>query len=199
MTASPSISYAYRPRPTAGPIQYRLEDGVLRIDAGRRLDDVRLSGIESVRLFHAPNSLTRHGYKALIRLADGKSATLSNVTWSGVARFERQDEAYSRFMVELCRQVKAANPRASFHAGRSMPLWLMSLAAALAVVGAIVWLAAIALREGHRDAALVAGAVLALAAWQVEPLIRLNRPRPFSPEAPPAELLPGRPDDPPQA
>ncbi len=191
MTAPDDIHYGYRPRPTASPVQYRLGATTLRIDAGRRFDDVRLSGIESVRIFHAPNSLTRHGYKTVLRLKDGKSATVSNVTWNGIARFERQDAAYSRFVAALCQAVAAANPQATFTAGRPLPLWLLSLVAAIGLTIGIVWLAVVALQAGQRDAALVMGAILALAAWQVEPLIRLNRPRPFRPDDPPAELLPG--------
>jgi hypothetical protein len=47
-----------------------------------------------------------------------------------------------------------------------------------------------AVQRGFTDVALLGGLFAAIGVWQIEPMVRLNKPRAFSPESPPPDLLP---------
>jgi hypothetical protein len=46
---------------------------------------------------------------------------------------------------------------------------------------------------GSTSVALLGALFALVGVWQIEPMVRLNKPRPFRPEAPPPELLPSQP------
>jgi hypothetical protein len=47
-----------------------------------------------------------------------------------------------------------------------------------------------AFQLGSTSVALLGGLFAVVGVWQIEPMVRLNKPRTFRPEAPPPELLP---------
>ncbi|MFL5326855.1 MAG: hypothetical protein ACJ8A4_21770, partial [Microvirga sp.] len=60
-------------------------------------------------------------------------------------------------------------------------------AASLVGVAIFMWQA---LRAGANTAALLGGTIAVLGIWQLEPMVRLNRPRDFVPGELPRTLLP---------
>ena len=86
-----------------------------------------------------------------------------------------------------------ANPEARFEAGKSWPVWALTSAVGLASLVAMAILIWRAFQTGATNVAILGVLFAAVGIWQIEPMIRLNKPRPFDPKAPPPELLPRAP------
>jgi hypothetical protein len=156
----------------------------------RRDEAIPYARIEQVRLTYRPANISSHGFRATLTFTDGRTLTFGNLDWMSLVDVRRRDEPYKAFLFELMRRVAAANPRCRFVAGRPAWLWGVTLAA-FGVMGLAFGAFTLqALRNAQYTAAGI-GAFFALAAlFQLTPFITRNRPRPFSPEAPPADLLP---------
>src|SRR4051812_30620535 len=125
-----------------------------------------------------------------VRMRDGKTFAFSSVSFASMVEMRVQGPEYRTFLAALLRAIASASPGARFVAGQPRWRWL----ATAVVTGAmLVGLALVAWRSFQARAAGTAPlgvGVMGLGVWQLEPMVRLNRPRPFAPEAPPQELLP---------
>jgi hypothetical protein len=97
---------------------------------------------------------------------------------------------YRAFVKSLCDAIVRANPEARFLAGKPMGLWLPSSVLAGASLFAMAYLVWQAFQMGATSVALLRILLAIVGYWQIEPMIRLNKPRPFRSEALPEELLP---------
>ena len=182
--------YSHAPRPTAAPISFKLETQTLTVDSGRKVDVVQLGAVEQIRLTYEPRSFTQRAYQTQVRMRDGKTFKFSSLHWRSLVEAERLDREYSAFVRALLRAVAGASPGVRFVAGR--PAWAWGVTAALAGgsllgIAYFVWRA---LAAGAHSAALI-GALLGLTGiWQLEPMVRLNKPRAFPADSPPDDLLP---------
>lgn len=183
-------TYTHTPRPTGGPVTFTLNGDRLTVDSGRKVQEVRLGAVEQVRLTYEPRSFGRNAFRVRLRLVDGKSVGFSSLSWKGFVEAERLDADYRAFAAALLREVARANPKARFAAGRPPVVWGLVAALAFASLFAMAFFVWRAFSAGATGAALMGGLFLALGVWQLEPMVRLNRPRPFSADAPPRELLP---------
>ncbi|CAM5770342.1 hypothetical protein [Bosea minatitlanensis] len=189
---APAPSWRQRPKPVGFEILYRLDGDVLEIDRTRAVDRVRLGAVEQVRFVFAPGNISAKGYRTQLRLRDGKSVTFGNLSWRSMTDLDRDDARYHRFVSALAQAIAKANPRARFIGGKPRPIWLgMALVGGLSLA-MIVFFALRAFQEGQTQAGLFALLLLAASAWQVWPLIALNRPRELAPGEVPDELVPGR-------
>lgn len=183
-------TYSHTPKPVGHPIAFRLEGDRLVVDSGRRTDTVALAAVEEVRLTYAPGRLGRSAFATTVRLSDGKTFAFSSVSFSSMVEMRVQGPEYRAFLAALLAAIARASPRARFVAGQPLWRWLISAVVAVAMLFGLVLVAWRAFQTGATGTALVALAVAGLGLWQLEPMVRLNRPRPFAPEAPPPELLP---------
>jgi hypothetical protein len=186
----PIRTYRHSPRPTGSPISFTLEGDRLTVDSGRRLQEVRLGAVEEVRMTYEPCRFAQRAYQTKIRLRDGKSFAFSFLDWKSLIEADRLDPEYRVFARALFDAIALASPQARFVAGR--PRWIWFATAALAASSLLVMMLFIwrALQSGATSAALMGGLFLAAGIWQLEPMVRLNKPRTFRPGAPPADLLP---------
>jgi hypothetical protein len=185
-----TASYAHTPKPVGHPISFRLEGDRLEVDSGRRVDTVALAAVEEVRLTYAPGRLGRSAMSTKVRMRDGKTFAFSSVSFASMVDMRVQGPEYRAFLSALLRAIASASPGARYVAGR--PLWRWSATAAI-TFAMLIGLAFVAWRSfqaGAAGTALLALAVIGLGVWQLEPMVRLNRPRVFAPEAPPPEMLP---------
>lgn len=190
MTTGLPLAYRQNPRPVGFEVSYRLAGGVLVVDTSLKRTDIPLASVAQVRLTYEPRSMAKGIYQAKLRLKDGTTLKLSSVSWKGMMDLRRQDPEYSAFVQALLSGVAAANPNARLLAGKPQLQWAaMAAVAALALVGAalFVWEA---LRSGAHGSALLGAAIAAVGIWQLEPMVRLNRPRAFTPPEMPSALLP---------
>jgi hypothetical protein len=183
-------TYEHSPRPVGGPITFTLKDNRLVVDSGRKVREVQLGAVETVRMTYEPGRFAQKVYRTRIRMKDGKTFTFSSLTWRSLVEAKAQPEEYRAFARALFAAIARANPNARFLAGKSQPVWLATAALTTVSFLAMAYLIWRALQMNATGIALLGGLFALVGIWQIEPMIRLNRPRPFSPEAPPDELLP---------
>ena len=183
-------TYTHNPRPVGGPVSFVLQGDRLVVDSGRKVQEVRLGAVESVRLTYEPGRVGRKAFRARVTMQDGKAFTFTSLNWRSLIEAQELTGEYRAFTQALCAAIAKANPAARFIAGKPGWLWLATAivaAASLLGTAVLIWQA---LRLGSTGVALM-GALLALVGvWQIEPMIRLNKPRSFRPEALPGELMP---------
>jgi hypothetical protein len=184
------VVYRQNPRPVGFEVVFRLSPGRLEVDGMRRVDDVRLDGIEQVRLTYQPRSFSNRVFRTKLTLKDGKRVNVTSLSWRSMLEARSQDAEYGAFVRALLAEIGRANPACRFVAGRPPVIWLLVAlfsAASLVAIAAFAWQA---FSTGATAVAAFAAFLLAAGVWQLEPLVRLNRPRRFTPDAPPADLVP---------
>jgi hypothetical protein len=185
-----SQTYTHSPKPFGGPISFTLKGSTLTVDSGRKVHEVQLGAVDTVRMTFEPGRLAQKSFRTKVIMKDGKSFTFGSLDWKSLVEAQEMTREYRAFVKSLCDAIIRANPEARFVAGKPMGLWLPSSALAgtsLLAIGYLVWQA---FQMGATSVALL-GILLAIVGfWQIEPMIRLNKPRPFRSEAPPEELLP---------
>lgn len=183
-------TYTHSPRPVGGPISFTLKGDRLTVDSGRKVQEVRLGAVEAVRMTYEPGRFGQKVYRTRIRMTDGKTFAFSSLTWRSLVEARSQPEEYRSFARALFSAIAAANPQARFLAGKSGPLWLVTAVLTGASLLAMAYLVWRALQMNATGIALLGGLFALMGIWQLEPLVRLNRPRSFDPSAPPEELMP---------
>ncbi|QFU16155.1 hypothetical protein [Microvirga thermotolerans] len=185
-----TLRYEHSPRPVGGPISFTLKGERLTVDSGRKVHEVSLGAVETVRMTYEPGRFGQKVYRTRIRMQDGRTFAFSSLTWRSLVEARSQPEEYRRFARGLFSAIAGANPQARFVAGKSRPVWVATAALTLASLLAMAYLVWRALQMNATGIALLGGLFALVGIWQLEPLVRLNRPRPFSPDAPPEELMP---------
>lgn len=188
--ADATLVYNQSPRPVGYPVSYALRPGMLVVDSGRKVFDIRLGAVEEVRLSFEPGRLGQRTFVTKLRVKDGRTVTYSSVTWKGILEAHQQGPQYRAFTAALIREVAEQSPGARFVAGKRLVPWLLTVAlAGLMLVGLAygVWRS---LDRAAPGAAALIAMVGLIGVWQLEPLVRLNKPRGFAPDAPPPELMP---------
>jgi len=189
VTITAPLTYQQNPRPVGYPISFKLDGDRLVVDSGRKLQEVRLGAVQELRLTYEPRSFAQRAFRTTLRLSDGKSVSLNSMNWKSLIEAQNQAPEYRAFVLELIRSVAAANPQARFRAGRRRVAWLAIVAisaASLVTIALFIWRA---FQTGANSAGLMGLLLGAAGVWQLEPMVRLNKPRTFDPEVPPADLL----------
>jgi hypothetical protein len=185
-----TTSYSHAPRPVGGPITFTLKDDRLIVDSGRKVQEVALGAVDQVRMTYEPRSLMQKAFQTRVRMRDGKTFTFSSVNWKSLMEAERLDKDYRAFVRTLFDAIARANPQARFVAGRPRWMWIgtaILAAASLFAMAVFTWRA---MQAGATTAALMGLAFALVGIWQLEPMVRLNKPRRFTPDEPPPELMP---------
>jgi hypothetical protein len=186
-------TYQHNPRPVGGPISFTLDGDRLTVDSGRKVHDVRLGAVESVRMVYEPGRLGQKAFRTKVRMKDGKTFSFSSVSWKSMIEAEQLAGSYRAFTQALFQAIARANPDVRFLAGKPYWLWLSTTVLAVASLLAMAVLIWRAFQMGSARVALLGAFFALVGVWQIEPMVRLNKPRPFRPEAPPPELLPALP------
>ena len=183
-------TYTHSPKPFGGPISFTLKGSTLTVDSGRKVHEVQLGAVDSVRMTYEPGRLAQRAFRTKVVMQDGKSFTFSSLDWKSLVEAQEMTREYRTFIHSLCKAIVQANPNARFIAGKPLGLWLPSSVLAVASLLAMGYLIWQALQMGATGVALLGALLAAVGFWQIEPMIRLNKPRPFRSEAPPEEMLP---------
>ena len=187
----PPPSWRQRPKPLGQELMYRLHGPVLEIETLRRLEQVDLAEVQRVRFFHAPSNFTSRSFRTELSLSNGRRVTFGNLSWRSLTDAERDDRGYRRFVSALAAAVAAANPQARFVAGKSFGIWLtLTIGAVLALV-LFGWFSARAFQDGATGAGWIGLIFGAASAWQLWPMVRLNKPQELAPGEIPDQLVPG--------
>ena len=183
-------TYTHSPKPFGGPISFILKGEKLTVDSGRKVHEVQLGAVDKVRMTYEPGRLAQKAFRTKVIMKDGKSFTFSSLNWKSLVEAQELTQEYRAFTQALCEAIARANPQARFVAGKPMGLWLPTSALAVASLLAMAYLIWQALQMGATGVALLGALLAIVGAWQIEPMIRLNKPRPFRAGELPAELLP---------
>jgi hypothetical protein len=185
-----ALSYRHRPKATSGEIGFRIDGDGLAVETVNKRHRLPLDQARRILLTFELGPLGRRIFRLTLRLRDGRKVSLTNVTWHGFGDTTRLDEAYRTFASALIAAAAGASPDCRLEGGRSRPVWFAMVAVVgFTLIGLAVFVGR-ALVLGAPGAAAVGLAVLALTAWQITPLVVRNRPRSFTPDAIPADLMP---------
>lgn len=188
----PVLVYSHRARPISAPVDYILTGKGLAMRQDTKEVVLPYADIRRVTLMFKPRNTTNEGYAMTVRGPKRLKASLSNLSWKSLVEFDRQDADYIRFVRELVGRATAANPSVELIAG--MPRWryvAFILAGALAI-GAMgsVMVAALFGEPRNLPLAAFAGALAAYFVWWSARFLTRNRPRRFTPDSLPADVLP---------
>ena len=185
-----TTAYSHTPRPIGGAISFELREDRLTVDVGRKAVEIPLASVEEVRMTYEPRNLAQKAFRTRLRLKGGRSFSFTSVDWKSRIDARSLDREYRAFTRTLLDAVARANPQARFVAGRSRAAWIATAALAVLSLVAMVAFTFRALQAGATAAAALAVVVALIGIWQLEPMVRLNKPRSFTPDEPPPELMP---------
>jgi len=183
-------TYTHSPRPVGGPISFAIEGDRLTVDAGRKVHEVRLGAVETVRMTYEPGRVGQKSFRTKVTMKDGKSFSFSSLNWRSLIEAQEMTAEYRAFVKSLCEAIVEANPQARFIAGKPWWLWFSTTVIAILSLFLMAYLIWQALRMGSTGVALIGALLAAVGVWQIEPMVRLNKPRSFSSGALPDELMP---------
>jgi hypothetical protein len=187
---SPPPTYRHNPRPVGYPLAFKLLPDRLVVDTTRKVEEMQLGAVTRIRLSYEPRSFAQRAFRTRLTLVNGRTVTFSSVSWNSLMDVGSQDAEYSAFARALIAAVSRANPDVELITGKPPVLWYLMISAAALTLLAVALFAWRAFATEAPGAALLGVAVAAVGIWQLEPIIRLNRPGRFTPAAPPEPLLP---------
>jgi hypothetical protein len=183
-------TYTHCPRPVGGPISFILKGDRLIVDSGRKVHEVRLGAVETVRMTYEPGRIGQRTFRTKVTMKDGKTFTFGSLNWRSLVAAQEMTAEYRAFAHSLCEAIAKANPEVRFLAGK--PWWLWAPTTVIAVLSLLLMAYLIwqALRMGSMGVALIGALLAVVGVWQVEPMVRLNKTRTFRSGAVPEDLLP---------
>jgi hypothetical protein len=184
------VTYSYKPSLFGAPWQFRLTPDDLEWVAGSRKGRIAYARIRRLRLSFRPVSTQSYRFLAEIWPSEGGRLRIASTSWRGIVEQERLDAAYSAFVRELHDRIAAVRPEAVFETGMPPLIYWLGFAIFALITLGLAALIARAMQVGQWVAAAMIAGFLALSLWRVGTFLQRNRPRTYSPDRVPAELLP---------
>ena len=144
----------------------------------------------AVRLSYRPSSMQRQRFRADIDHISGARIRVLSTSWQTVTLMKPQDNDYRAFLIELHRRLKGAGSRAALVGGLKPSLYHAAVAVLAVVAVSMGGLLIRALATGEWAGALFLIGFAALFWWQIGGFVRRNRPRRYTFDELPQELLP---------
>ncbi len=189
-TTGDGTQYIFKPSLVGGASQFDLTDDGLSWQAKGKNGVWPLDKIAAIRLSYRPVSMQSRRFRTDIEDTRGERVTLYSTTWHTVALMSPQDNGYRAFVVELHRRLAEKKSRAVLVVGINPKIYQAGMAV-IAVVGiAMLGLLIRALFTGEFAGALFLVGFAALFIWQIGGFMRRNRPRRYTFDALPEDVLP---------
>lgn len=188
--ASDGTLYIFKPSLVGGASQFDLTDEGLSWQQKGKHAVWPLEKIAVIRLSYRPVSMQSRRFRADIEGARGERITLYSTTWHTVALMSPQDNGYRAFVVELHRRLAAIGSKAVFVAGINRTIYLAGLIMVGLVGAAMLGLLIRSLITGAFAGALFLIGFAVLFGWQIGGFMRRNRPRGYTFDALPSDVLP---------
>jgi hypothetical protein len=183
-------SYVYKASLIGSAHRFGLTDAGLSWRVGGRAGLWTYGDIAAVRLSYRPISMQPRRFRADIDHVGGARIRVLSTTWQTVTLMKPQDNDYSAFLIELHRRLKQAGSRAALLGGLRPTLYHAAVAVLAIVAVSMSGLFIRALATGEWAGALFLIGFAALFWWQIGGFVRRNRPRRYTFDALPEELLP---------
>jgi hypothetical protein len=189
MSETATRDYTYRPSLLGAAWQFSLTEQGLAWSAGRRQGVWPYADIAHIQLSYRPVSMQRRRFRADIRARDGRKLPIVSATWQSMIAVAPQDDAYRNFILDLHRRVAAAG-QATFGAGLRRPAYMIGLVLLVFVGVALAGLLLRAISTASWSGVLFLLACVAVFGWQIGSFVRRNRPRTYTPDDVPEDLIP---------
>ncbi len=183
-------AYAYKASLIGAAQQFELGDDGLIWRIGPKAGLWPYATIAKVRLSYRPVSMQSRRYRADLQDVSGARLRIVSTTWQTVALMAPQDQAYRAFMIELHRRMREAGSRAELIGGLPPAVHTGALVLIALVAAALTGLLARAVAVGSWSGALFLAGFALLFGWQIGGFIRRNRPRRYTFDDVPKDLLP---------
>ena len=170
--------------------EFELTDEGLWWQVGSKSGVWRYVDIARVQLSYRPVSMQSRRFRADIEHANGQRISILSTTWQTVALMVPQDRDYRAFITELHRRMQRAGSAAALVGGVKPTAYALGVALLVLVAIAITGLLARAIATGQFAGALFLVGFAALFGWQIGGFIRRNKPRMYTFDDLPKELLP---------
>ncbi len=189
-TADDAPVYAFKPRMLAAEHVFRLGPDSLEWFIGGHSGRVAYPMIERIRVgFRLTNFMGRR-YTAEIFPRSGRRMEISSYSARGVLDNTNQGTAYRAFIAELHRRIVKARGECRFEAGMAAWRFWPSLAITLAMTAGLIYVVVRGIYGDQIVTGLLVLAAGALFLWQMGKTVLGNRPRSYSPDAIPEDVLP---------
>lgn len=182
--------YAYRASAIGSAHRFALEDDGLSWRVGRRTGRWRYEDIVAVRMSYRPMSMQSHRFRTEISHRDGGRIIVMSTTWRTLALMDAQSNDYRTFIVELHRRLAGHGARAMLVGGLNPALYVAGMGVLTLLCVAMTALLARAIMTGEWAGALFIVGLSALFGWQIGRFMRRNRPRAYTFDTLPQDLLP---------
>jgi hypothetical protein len=188
--AKPGTLYAYKASLVGAAQQFELTDRGLSWRVGSQSGLWPYPSIASVRLSYRPVSMQQRRFRADIAEVGGGRIHIISTTWQTVALMAPQDADYRAFIVALHRRMQQAGSQAILIGGLKPWIHAASVAIIALLALAMAGLLARAVATAQWGGVLFIVGFVALFAYQVGGFVRRNKPRNYTFEDLPTELLP---------
>jgi hypothetical protein len=149
-----------------------------------------MMSIASIRLSYRPISMQSRRFRADIETAGRERIAVLSTTWQTVALMAPQDHDYRAFITRLHQRLAQAGSQAVLTGGLRPGIYAAAVVLLALLAMAMFGLLARAVATGELAGSLFLVGFAALFAWQIGGFIRRNRPRIYSFDDLPKDLLP---------
>jgi hypothetical protein len=182
--------YAYKAALIGAARQFDLTDEGFSWKVGGKSGVWRYADIATVRLSYRPSSMQPRRFRADIELGDRQRVSIFSTSWQTVTLMAPQDRDYTAFITQLHARMKRAGSKAALVGGLKSGLYIAGSVVVALVAISITGLLVRALAIGEFAGALFLVGFAALFGWQIGGFMRRNRPRTYTFDQLPPELLP---------
>jgi hypothetical protein len=188
--ATSGVRYAYKSSLIGAAQQFELTDAGLSWRVSGKSAVWPYAGISAIRLSYRPMSMQPHRFRADIENAGGARLVIFSTSWQTVTLMTPQDGDYRAFMTQLHQRMREAGSRATLSGGIGTKAYAGAVLLLALVAISITGLFARAIDTGEFYGALFLVGFAALFGWQIGGFVRRNRPRAYTFDQLPEELLP---------
>ena len=182
--------YAYKASLIGSAHQFELTDRGLSWQVGGKSGVWPYADIAAIRLSYRPVSMQSRRFRADIEHANRQRIAILSTSWQTVALMAPQDDDYRAFITQLHARLKQAGGHVVLIGGVKSGIYAAGVALLALVAIAITGLLARAVATGALGGALFLVGFAALFGWQIGGFVRRNRPRTYTFDDLPRELLP---------
>ena len=182
-------SYSVRRNAFEDPRTWVVDDTGLSWNDGKAKRHVRFDEIATIRLEYGATRFDSARFLCSVVGPNGWTEQIVSTGYSGLADFTDRRPDYVPFIRALIAATAAANPKCQFVAGSNAGKYWLNVAS-LVFAAVVIAIVAVSIGIPLTAVILAKGIVIAFLLPRAVSWVKRNRPRPFDPAQPPADVLP---------
>jgi hypothetical protein len=190
-------TYSYKPRLMGPAYEFALSKDSLDWAIGTRSGRVSYPMIQHIRLGYKPTNMASSRFIAEIWPLNAAKIPVHSVSAQSLVDMADQGKDYARFIRELHRRVAAAKSQCVYEAGMPSWRWWPSAIVGVLTLFAVAYVVVQGIVAGQFWVAGVIALIGGWFMWQIWNIVMRNRPRTYSPDNIPADVLPASSEVPP--